>query len=180
MHVQPIAPLPSALVAHLRSGCAIQSMAQVLEELVANSLDAGAAEIVAELACGCGQLAVSVHDNGAGIPSTDFACLAERYCTSKLRTVRELDAGIASLGFRGEALASIAEGSVMEVTSKASGAFETHAKLLSGGRVLRQGLALQQRARQGTSVCVRDFLFNRPVSRRTQLDLGCRHTSAAP
>ena len=171
--MQPIAPLPSALVAHLRSGCAIQSLAQVLEELASNSLDAGATEITAELACGCGQLAVSVHDNGTGIPGTDFACLAQRYCTSKLRSVRELNAGVASLGFRGEALASIAEGSVMEVTSKASGTFETHAKLLSGGRVLKQGLALQQRACQGTSVCVRDFLFNRPISRRAQLELGC-------
>ncbi|KAK9830613.1 hypothetical protein WJX81_005386 [Elliptochloris bilobata] len=172
--MQPIAPLPSALVAHLRSGCTIQTLAQVVEELVANSLDACATEVSAELAFGSGQLAVSVHDNGSGIPGADFACLAERYCTSKLRSARELDCGVVSLGYRGEALASIAECSVMEVTSKAGGAFETHTKLLSSGSVLKQGLALQQRQRQGTSVCVRDFLFNRPVSRRVLLELGAR------
>ncbi len=97
----------------------------------------------------------------------------ERSCTSKLRSAAELDAGVASLGFRGEALASIADCSLLEVTSKAARAFETHAKLLRGGAVLRQGLALQQRERQGTSVAVRDFLFNRPINRRALLEAGC-------
>jgi DNA mismatch repair protein MLH3 len=168
-----IAPLPGGLSARLRSGCAVQTLAQVVEELVANSLDAGAASVVVELTVGAGQLAASVHDDGAGIAGADFARLAERSCTSKLRSAAELDAGVASLGFRGEALASIADCSVLEVTSKAARAFETHAKLLRGGDVLKQGLALQQRERQGTSVVVRDFLFNRPINRRALLEAGC-------
>jgi len=168
-----IAPLPGGLAARLRSGCAVQTLAQVVEELVANSLDAGASSVMVELTIGAGQLAASVHDDGAGIPGADFARLAERCCTSKLRSAAELDAGVASLGFRGEALASIADCSLLEVTSKAARAFETHAKLLRGGAVLRQGLALQQRERQGTSVAVRDFLFNRPINRRALLEAGC-------
>lgn len=170
---------------------------------MSNSLDASATDIRVEVTLGCGQLAVNVRDDGTGIPGSDFASVGERYHTSKLCTASELERGVASLGFRGEALASVAECSMLEITSKASGrvnfikyyanqpclkrqmtafmspvqqasgAFETHAKLLSGGRVLKQGLALQQRQRQGTTVCVRDFLFNRPVTRRALLELGC-------
>lgn len=168
-----IAPLRGSLAARLRTGCALQTLAQVVEELVANSLDAGAVSIRVELSIGAGQLAASVHDDGTGIAGADFARLAERYCTSKLRSAAELDAGVASLGFRGEALACAADCAVLEVTSKAAGAFETHAKLMRGGSVLKQGLALQQRERQGTSVTVRDFLFNRPVNRRALLEAGC-------
>ena len=72
--------------------------------------------------------------------------------------------------FRGEALASLADSAVLEVTSKARGAFETHTKLMKGSKVLKQGLAVEQRQRQGTIVTVRDFMFNKPV-RRKQLIL---------
>jgi hypothetical protein len=77
---------------------------------------------------------------------------------------------------RGEALASLAETSVLEVTSKARGSFETHVKVLRGGEVAKQGLARQQRARQGTVVALRDFLFNRPVRRKQLLAAGCVRT----
>ena len=74
---------------------------------------------------------------------------------------------------RGEALASLAETSVLEVSSKARGSFETHVKVLRGGEVAKQGLALQQQARPGTVVTLHDFLFNRPVRRKQQLAAGC-------
>lgn len=70
---------------------------------------------------------------------------------------------------RGEALASLGETSVLEITSKARGTFETHRKVLQGGDVLKQGLAMEQRLRQGTIVSVRDFLYNRPVRRKQLL-----------
>ena len=70
---------------------------------------------------------------------------------------------------RGEALASLAETSVLEIVSKARGAFETHRKVLQGGKVAKQGLAMEQRNRQGTTVAVMDFLFNRPVRRKQLL-----------
>lgn len=76
-------------------------------------------------------------------------------------------------GCRGEALASLAEICVLEVVSKARGAFETYAKLLQGGQVLRQGLAVDQRFRQGTIVTCRDLFFNRPVRQKQLLSAGC-------
>lgn len=88
---------------------------------MSNSLDASATDIRVEVTLGCGQLAVSVHDDGTGVPGSDFASVGERYHTSKLCTASELERGVASLGFRGEALASVNECSMLEITSKASG-----------------------------------------------------------
>lgn len=161
---QNINLLPTAVVAKLRAPLVIRSLAQALEELVANSVDARATcvEVEVELT----SLSLSVVDNGYGIAPASFKSVAKRHCTSKLRDQKQFDSGIASLGFKGEALASIAEVSVLQLTSKATGSFETHMKLLKGGKVVRQGLATAQRQKTGTIVCLRDFLFNQPVRRR--------------
>ncbi|EIE26083.1 hypothetical protein COCSUDRAFT_40245 [Coccomyxa subellipsoidea C-169] len=82
--------------------------------------------------------------------------------------------GLITLGFRGEALASLAEAACLEITSKARGAFETHTKLLQGGRVLKEGLALEQRIKQGTRVTVRDLFFNKPVRRKHLIGAGIK------
>jgi hypothetical protein len=67
-------------------------------------------------------------------------------------------------------LASLGEISVLEIISKAKGAFQTHCKLVHGGRVIKQGLALEQRLQQGTTVTVRDLFFNKPVRRKQLLN----------
>ncbi len=156
--------LPAVLVAKLRAPLVIRSLAQTLEELAANSVDARATRI--EIDVDIAALSLTVVDDGCGIPQASFAAVAGRHCTSKLQDQKHWESGIATLGFKGEALASIAEVSVLQLTSKAAGAFETHMKLLKGGKVIKQGLAPEQRQKSGTVVSVKDFLFNQPVKRR--------------
>ena len=84
------------------------------------------------------QWAFSVEDDGNGISADDFSLLGVRHASSKLHSLQQLQQGSATLGFRGEALASIAERARLEITSKARGAFETHCKILQGGTVLKQ------------------------------------------
>jgi len=161
---QCIEVLPAVLVAKLRAPLVIRSLAQTLEELAANSIDARATRI--EIDVNVAALSLTVVDDGCGIPQASFASVAGRHCTSKLQDQKQWESGIATLGFKGEALASIAEVALLQLTSKAAGAFETHMKLLKGGKVIKQGLASEQRQKSGTVVCVKDFLFNQPVKRR--------------
>ena len=156
--------LPADLASKLRAPQVINSLAQALDELVANSIDAHASRITVEV--DVSSLALQVVDDGQGISSACFAFVAKKHCTSKLLDQKHLDSGITTLGFRGEALASLADISLLQITSKATGCFETHTKLLKGGRVIQQGLALEQRQRTGTVVSIRDFLYNQPVRRR--------------
>ena len=106
---------------------------------------AGASHI--EVHINAQQLAFSVEDDGRGIPADDLSLLGVRHASSKLHSklhsVQQLQQGSATLGFRGEALASIAERARLEITSKARGAFETHCKILQGGTVLKQVIRLR-------------------------------------
>ena len=106
-------------------------------------LPAGASHI--EVHFNAQTLTFSVEDNGHGIPAEGFSCLATRHATSKLHSLQQLQLGVATLGFRGEALASIAERGRLELTSKARGSFETHCKMLQGGRVLKQVITASAR-----------------------------------
>ncbi len=161
---QCIELLPAAVVATLRAPQVIHSLAQALEELVSNSIDAQSTHIECEV--DVVSLSLCVVDNGCGIAEDSFESVAQRHCTSKLRNQHQLNSGVATLGFKGEALACIAEVSLLQLTSKAAGSFETHMKLLKGGRLLKHGLALEQRQKAGTVVLVKDLLFNQPVRRR--------------
>lgn len=157
------------LASRLRSQTAVTGLARIVEELVCNSIDAQASEIVVELDAGLSQ--VRAQDNGTGIRQENFSLLAEKACSSKLKSGQSLSVAD-TLGFKGEALASIADSSTLEITSRAAGSFETHAKLLRGGAVLKQGLALEQWRHQGTVISVREFLFNQPVRRRQLIQTG--------
>lgn len=170
----PVLPIPSALLARLRSQVAVASLSAAVHELVANAIDAGAGEISVRLDCGPGGLRVSVADNGAGIQADSMRLLGTRGATSKLRSLGELEGegGLPTLGFRGEALAALAETAVVEVVSRARGSFETHATLLRGGEALRCGLALEQRPRPGTVVTASDIFFNQPVKRKALTGTG--------
>ena len=153
-------------------------------ELVANALDAGATEVDVELDLrgqdGAEGLCFRVCDNGAGIAATRLQTLALRRsgAPDDLHLVQALGAASATterymkpplprLGYRGEALALVREASAaLVVSSRAADSFETHAVLLQPGQPARQGLAPEQRSRQGTAVSVRGLFCGQPVRRK--------------
>ena len=148
-------------------------MAQAVAETVANSLDAGAAHVSVRLHAA--SLSFTIEDDGHGIPAEAFDLVGGRHCTSKLRSLADVQRGVATLGFRGEAVHSIATvAEQLTVTSRARGSFETHEKAFKGGTVLRSGLAAQQLCRSGTTVAVRGLLFNQPVRRRHEAGQNAR------
>jgi DNA mismatch repair ATPase MutL len=109
-----IVRLSHKVASQIRSGCAVNSLATVVQELVENSIDSGATRVCVRV--DASRLAVEVEDNGCGIPCASFPNLAARHCTSKVQSADNSG----PLGYRGEALASIAEVSVLEVCAKNS------------------------------------------------------------
>jgi DNA mismatch repair protein MutL len=143
--------LPPEVADAIAAGEVVERPASVAKELVENSLDAGARRISVEIR-GAGRSLIRVADDGAGIAAEELPLAFLRHATSKLRTVDDL-AAIASLGFRGEALASIA--AVADVECKSSRA-RVHVR---GGRLVAQGVAPDA----GTVVEVRDLFANTPA-----------------
>lgn len=170
----PVLPIPPALLSRLRSQVAIASLPAAVHGLVANAVDAGASEVAVRLNCGPGDLCISVADNGAGVRADSMHLLGTRGATSKMQSLGELEGkgGLPTLGFRGEALAALAETAVVEVVSRARGSFETHVTLLRGGKLVHCGLAMEQRARAGTVVTASDIFFNQPVKRKAVAGVG--------
>jgi DNA mismatch repair protein MutL len=154
----PIRVLPEEVAVRIAAGEVIERPASVVKELVENSIDAGATDIKVETSQG-GRRLIRVIDDGEGIP-TDVVHLAfERYATSKLESVDDLS-HIMTLGFRGEALPSIAAVSQVTMVTMAKGEELGTLLRLDGGRVVRhegRGVA------QGTTVTVENLFYNTPA-----------------
>jgi DNA mismatch repair protein MutL len=149
--------LSEALTNQIAAGEVIERPASVIKELAENSIDAGATQIDIRVV-EAGLKLMEVMDNGSGIERADVPTAFKRHATSKIATVRDLFA-IHSLGFRGEALASIA--SVADVTLEtATVAGEGTSAHLVGGKMVDQH---SQAFRQGTTLRVADLFFNTPA-----------------
>ena len=150
--------LPDALVNKIAAGEVVERPASAVKELVENALDAGAAVVGVDLRDG-GAALVRVSDDGVGMTAEELPLALERHATSKLATDEDLDA-IATLGFRGEALAAICAVSRFTVTSRARGAADGLRLGGEGGAVIQR---LGVPCDVGTTVEVRDLFFNTPA-----------------
>jgi DNA mismatch repair protein MutL len=156
-----IRALPDLLINQIAAGEVVERPAAALKELLENALDAGAAQVDVDLAAG-GVKRIRVADNGGGIEREDLALAVARHATSKIMSVMDLEA-IASLGFRGEALASIASVSRLALASRAIGKPHAWRIEVEGGTVTPVSPAALA---VGTTVTVEELFFNTPARRK--------------
>jgi DNA mismatch repair protein MLH3 len=158
-----IRQLERGLIQKVRSGIAITSLTQLVEELAQNSIDADATKI--EINFDAMNGFVEIQDNGIGMGWEDLQKCGNRYSTSKLSTLEALSQ-IRSFGFRGEAIASIANVSIVLIHSRSRDSNDTHDKWMKDGKVLTIGTATRGRASAGTTTTVRELFHNLPVRQR--------------
>ncbi len=156
-----IRPLPDLLINQIAAGEVVERPAAALKELIENALDAGATQIDVDVAAG-GTRRLRVADNGAGIEREDLPLTVARHATSKIATVLDLDA-IATLGFRGEALASMAAVSRLAIASRAASQPHAWRIEVEGGSV---GPVTPAALAAGTTVTLEDLFFNTPARRK--------------
>ena len=157
----PIRVLPDAVINQIAAGEVVERPASVLKELVENAIDAGAARIEIEVVDG-GRRLVRVRDDGSGMDRDNALLSIERHATSKLRELKDLDS-IATLGFRGEALAAIASVSQFSLVTNREGSAAGTEILIFGGKIQDVRDAGVPR---GTDVAVRNLFFNVPARRK--------------
>ena len=145
-------------IGKIAAGEVVERPAAAVKELVENAIDAGATNVAVELTDG-GITAIRVSDNGTGIPAGQMKMAFERHATSKLMTAEELFS-VHTLGFRGEALASIAAVSKVSCTSKTADAEYGMKAEVEAGRFIDFKEAASP---VGTTVIVKDLFFNAPV-----------------
>ena len=155
-----ILQLPDQLISQIAAGEVVERPASVVKELLENALDAGATEITLRLLDG-GKTLVEISDNGCGIHAAQLPLAVTRHATSKIRSLDELE-HVESMGFRGEALASIASVSQMRLTSKTDA--DAHASSIDNHAGTWQTTATAGAV--GTRIEVADVYFNTPARRK--------------
>jgi DNA mismatch repair protein MutL len=161
--------LSQRLANQIAAGEVVERPASVVKELMENSLDAGASRLEIEVEQG-GTKQIKIKDDGLGIHKQDLELALSRHATSKITDLEDLE-NIASLGFRGEALASISSVSRLTMTSKADDDVASNSGDNSGWKVVAQGqemdVILSPAAHsRGTTVEVRDLFFNTPARKK--------------
>jgi DNA mismatch repair protein MutL len=152
--------LPDAVADQIAAGEVVERPASVVKELVENALDAGAHHVRVELEQG-GKTLIQVSDDGSGMGREDAVLALDRHATSKLRSAADL-VGVATFGFRGEALPAIASVSRFTLSTCEEEGEGTELSV-AGGRLDRVADAVRQR---GTTVTVRGLFFNTPARRK--------------
>jgi DNA mismatch repair protein MutL len=153
--------LSDNLANQIAAGEVVERPASVAKELLENSLDAGATRIAIEIEAG-GRRLLKITDDGEGMTRDDAVLAFERHATSKIRQFEDLNR-ISTLGFRGEALASIASVARVELTTKTASETTATKVQIEGGRLIDVKDAAHP---QGTTVAVRDLFFNVPARRK--------------
>ncbi len=181
----PIRILPDEVASQIAAGEVVERPASVVKELIENGLDAGAGRITVRIA-DAGRRLIEVADDGRGIPAGELELAVARHATSKLQSAEDLF-HITTLGFRGEALASIASVSRFTLTSRAEGSPVGESLRVEAGKV---GYTQQAGGPVGTLVRVEDLFFNVParlkflkrdITERQQIDgLVTRYALAYP
>jgi DNA mismatch repair protein MutL len=160
--VMRIQALPPQLINQIAAGEVVERPASVIKELVENSLDAGSTRIEVDIEQGGSKL-IRVRDNGVGIHSDDLALALSRHATSKIASLEELER-VNSMGFRGEALPSIASVSRLTIATRTEGQSTGWSITGDGGD---QVTAPEPSAHpQGTTIEVRDLFYNTPARRK--------------
>jgi len=153
--------LPENLANQIAAGEVVERPASVVKELVENSIDAGASRVEIDIELG-GRRLMRVSDDGVGMVRDDAVLAFERHATSKISTLEDL-AAIGTLGFRGEALASIASVAKVELTTKVADDPAATRVTVEGGRLVD----VKDAARAtGTTISVRDLFYNTPARRK--------------
>ena len=164
---QSIKKLPDTLINQIAAGEVIERPASIVKELVENSIDAGASSITIELEQG-GIQRISVRDNGKGIAADEITLALTRHATSKIESFDDLQR-IRSMGFRGEALPSIASISRFSLSSRSAENEQAWQITVDGGHTNETAgdqLLKPARQAQGTHIDVNDIFFNTPARRK--------------